>query len=327
MKISYMILSDFHANNYKRNRIDYSAEVYSIANKIHQVMEKEKAYTKGIVNAISCGDLVDISKKSREQYTKVYNQIRYLIKPFDAFYLVFGNHEITYTKDNPVYAFIKDIQNSQLSSLYKKVRTEGLWNEILTPERISMNGTDILLQSWKTFPALTQTHGIVVMHDNLISDNALSNNSLFINKRFEVNTQGVSHIFNGHVHTVVEEWEYGEAKVYNLGSLLRTNVSEVEDEYRTRYIPIIRFDSKGRFDKIILEQFKLHLRNDIVDEESYKKSAEKTRESMQRKKLSEEINSLQMISVFKEENPLDILIETITDKDIINLIQEIRRNI
>lgn len=327
MRTSFLVLPDIHANNYKRNRFDYSAEVYSISDKIHQILEKERTFTQGTVNAISCGDIVDVSKKSREQYTKVYNQIKYLIHPFDSFYLVFGNHEITYSKDNPIYAFMKDIQNLQFTSLYKKVRPEGLWNEVLTPERISMNGTDILLQSWKTIPELTQSHGIVVMHDDLVSDAALKRNSLFLKGRYDISTTNITHVFCGHVHTVVEEWEYGGAKVYNLGSLLRTSVSEVEDEYRTRYIPIIRFDEEGRFSEIVLEQFKLHRRSDVVDEVAYAKSREKTRESMQRKKLTEEINSLQVISMLGEDNPLDAVLEAVSDEAVKNLIQEIRRSV
>jgi len=327
LRTSFLVLTDFHANNYKRNRYDYSAEVYSVADKIHQIAEKERNFTRGKVNAISAGDIVDKSKKSREQYTKVYNQIRYLINPFDLFYLVFGNHEITYSKDNPIYAFMKDIQNKQFTSLYKKVRPEGLWNEVLTPERISMNGTDILLQSWKTSPELEQPHGILIMHDDLVSDTALAQNSMFIKERYHVQTQGISHIFSGHVHSVVEEWEYRGAQVYNLGSLLRTSVTEVEDEYRTRYIPIIRFDEQGRFEEIVLEQFKLHLRGDVVDEEAYQKSREKTRESMQKRKLTEEINSLQVISVLGDENPLDVILENVSDEAVKNLVQDIRRRI
>lgn len=327
MRTSFLVITDFHANNYKRNRYDYSAEVYSIANKIHQIAEKERIFTQGKVNAISVGDIGDKSKKSREQYTKVYNQIKYLIKPFDNFYLVFGNHEVTYSKDNPIYAFMKDIQNKQFTSLYKKVRPEGLWNEVLTPERISMNGTDILLQSWKTQPELTQPHGIIIMHDDLISDRAMAQNSMFIKERYDVSTHGITHIFSGHVHSVVEEWEYQGTKVYNLGSLLRTSVAEIEDDYRTRYIPILRFDEEGRFSEVILEQFKLHLRADVVDEVAYQKSREKTRESMQRKKLTEEINSLQVISMLGEDNPLDVVLETVSDEAVKNLIQDIRRNI
>jgi len=327
MKTSFLILADFHANNYKRNRYDYSAEVYSVADKIHQIAEKERVFTKGEVNAISAGDIVDKSKKSREQYTKVYNQIKYLIKPFDKFYLVFGNHEMTYSRDNPIYAFMKDIQNKQFISLNKKVRPEGLWNEVLTPERISMNGTDILLQSWKTHPELTQSHGIIVMHDDLVSDSAITQNAMFIKERYDVSTQGITHIFSGHVHTVVEEWYYKGAKVYNLGSLLRTNVNEVEDDYRTRYIPILRFDGDGHFSEVVLEQFKLHSRENVVDEIAYQKSHEKTRESMQRKKLTEEINSLQVISLLKEDNPLDIVLETVSDVAVKNLINDIRRSL
>jgi len=327
MRTSFLVLADFHANNYKRNRYDYSAEVYSVADKIHQIAEKERNFTQGEVNAISTGDIVDHSKKSREQYTKVYNQLRYLIKPFDKFYLTFGNHEVTYSKDNPIYAFMTDIQNEPFASLYKKVRPEGLWNEVLTPERISMNGTDILLYSWKTSPKLIQPHGIIVMHDDLISDNALAQNAMFVKGRYNVATQGITHIFSGHVHTVVEEWDYRGAKVYNLGSLLRTSVSEVEDDYRTRYIPILRFDEEGCFSEVVLEQFKLHQRKDIVDEVAYQKSREKTRESMQRKKLTEEINSLQVISMFGDDNPLDIVMETVTDEAVRNLIQDIRRSL
>jgi len=327
MRTSFLVIADFHANNYKRNRYDYSAEVYSVADKIHQIAEKERDFTQGIVNAISAGDIVDKSKKSREQYTKVYNQVKYLIRPFDNFYLVFGNHEVTYSKDNPIYAFMKDIQNKQFSTLYKKVHPEGLWNEVLTPEKISMNGTDILLQSWKTHPELTQPHGIIVMHDDLVSDGALVQNSLFIKDRYNVQTQGTTHIFSGHVHSVVEEWEYQGARVYNLGSLLRTSVTEVEDEYRTRYIPIIRFDEDGCFEEVVLEQFKLHLRSDVVDEDAYQKSREKTRESMQKKKLTEDINSLQVISMLSDTNPLDMVLETVSDEAVKYLIQAIRRSI
>lgn len=327
MRTSFLIIADYHANNYKRNRFDYSAEVYSMADKIHQILKKERDHTNGIVNAISCGDLVDISKKSREQYTKVYNQIKYLIHPFDSFFLVFGNHEVTYAKDNPVYAFMKDIQNIEFTSLHKKVFPEGLWNEILTPEKISMNGLDILLKSWKTSPKLTQEKGIIVMHDQLLSDTALKTTSLYIKDRCSLDTTNINCIFTGHIHTVVEEWEYNGVKVYNLGSLLRTSVAEIEDTTRSRYIPIIRFDDKGVFEEIVLEKFSLHLRADIVDEEAFSKSQEKNRESLLRKKLTEEINSLQVISILTDINPLDLVMETIADEKVKHLIQEIRRNI
>ena len=271
-----MILPDLHLNNKKNHRYRYDLECYSVIDKIHYFVEQEREHCDKLY-AISLGDLVDGSKSSRREYTMVQQQLKLLIEPFDKFYLTIGNHEISYSTNNPIYSFIKLIENEEIIVRYPHLVPESSVNQIFTPKYIELENLEIVLGVWKIIPKpKTNKPAILMWHGNYLSKSGIDKIKIF--KQFEFVQDFIdfcdwTHVFIGHEHTVVDKYNIGSTIVYNLGSLLRTGCDQVIDQESLRIIPILR-TLNGNFDSIIYKEFKLHERNQIVDEISYRKSQE-----------------------------------------------------
>lgn len=320
MSSAYLILTDMHLNVTKENRIDYGSECLSIIDKIYSIAKTYRDEGYNHVYGISIGDLVDKSFPERRKYTKTQQMLKLLLNCFDDFFLCFGNHELTYYKDNPIYSFMKSINNSEIRRLYPQLTCESLCNdEIKTPNNLIFNNSEIVFQGYGTSNVFTTDKEIkiLLMHEFLLSDNGLRKFNQLSNVNitpYDINDNKISHIFCGHAHVVIEDWSIGTTKIHNLGSLLRTKHNEIFDYDRTRYIPALIVDSNNDITEIQYNNFKLHKRNIILNEDSIITQNEGKSEIIERKEL-QNISKMPDLNV---DDPLEVTQKIIYDQLDIN---------
>jgi len=326
---AYILLQDLHLALKKANRFNYSEECYAVLNFIHTLADKYRNLQCNKVSGISLGDLSDRGYNTRKEYSGVTQMIKWLIKAFDDFYLNFGNHEITYCKDNPVYHFIRDIQNKAIRTAHSKIVCESKINEILTPERLEFEDFEILFQGWNTYltPNLKK-QSFLLLHQTMLTQASLSAvraELQYEEHNYNQDFTGIQKVYAGHSHTVIERWHINDTEIINLGSLLRTNVNEVSDLNLRRHIPVILVED-GYLSKIIYEPLDLHKRALIIDEDSLKRGQEANREYAFQHKVKERA----LAPSLELGNPIDNLTSRIKsqgDDNLMTLFEELRRKV
>lgn len=272
MSEGYFILPDFHLNIHKENRFSYAEEAFSVCVWLGETVDKYRDRGIDKLYGISVGDLVDIGHSKRANYVAVQQLIKIVLRMFDDLFLNFGNHEITFYKDNPLFSFIRDIQHPHIISKFGHLKCESSFNEIKTPERIILNDTEIVFRGWGTESVkITDKRGILILHTPLLSSEGAR--ELYATNQYEevitsLDSSGYEDIYCGHIHTVIDTWDYHGATVHNLGSLLRTSVQQIDDFNRRRVVPVLIFDDNRNLIEKNEEILMLHERSLIVDEES-----------------------------------------------------------
>src|SRR5690606_4256580 len=97
------------------------------------------------------------------------------------------------------------------------------------------------------------------------------------------------YIFCGDQHMAYEQWYLGKTKVYNLSTLGRTNINEIDDSFRERMIPVI-ISENNKFKEVVDEPIVLHKRSTIVDESLVEVNREKYLHTKDRKELRESLS-------------------------------------
>lgn len=255
----YLIITDIHATyKNKRNRINYIGEINYIFNKIQEVILKySNDYN---INLIFLGDIMDISFKDQDKAILYNNVMIQLDSMVDKIYSVVGNHEITYYLDNPFWTLMNKIDAPSVTSkLNKSWKPRGLLQIINVVDYLA-DGNVLFhfnhhIRDTISYP-VQGMYNIGLFHKDIIAKSII--NSMKINKDmdiFENNPiyledsnsilSGYDYCFFGHMHKIFGTWDYiddvtGEKTILSyLGSLGRSNHSEVNDKFLTRNIPAV----------------------------------------------------------------------------------------
>lgn len=284
-KNAYLIITDVHATyKNKRNRINYLSEVDFVFNKIEELIEKY-SYDYN-VNLIFLGDIIDVSFKSQDKAILYNNTMIRLDSMVDKIYSVVGNHEITYYIDNPFWTLMNKIDAPSVTSkLNKSWKPKGLMQIINVVDTLA-DGNVLFhfnhnIRDGVSAP-IEGKYNIGLFHKDIISKSII--NSMELNKDmdiFEVNPtyiednsyilHGYKYCFFGHMHKVFGKWDYidditGEETILQyLGSLGRSNHSEVNDNFLTRSIPAV-IVTDGEFERVEDNFFDLPPRGECVNE-------------------------------------------------------------
>jgi hypothetical protein len=277
---------------------------------------------------ILMGDVIDRGYRNSDDYLTAQQQLKYLMYVFDGTYVNFGNHEITYARNNPIYSFIRDIQNERSRLRYNKVVCKSSINDILTPERLTFEDFEIVFQGWDTYQEPDPTRRtFLLMHQTFLSRAGLSSVRAELQweeNNFNINLEGVEKVYCGHAHTVIERWHQGDTEIVNLGSLLRTDVKEITDLNRMRHIPVIAVVN-NKFHKEFFLNFELHKREDIVDEKALEKSQKLYREAAFQKKVKTRALAPSLV-IDRPMESLKSKIEAEGNSNLLTLYERIRRD-
>lgn len=267
--IIYIVLTDLHLYTKLNARYDYFSEMEAILDQIVHLVNGVREPEYKIV-VIFAGDVVHRSLPYTKDYMKVHNQIARFLKHFDESYINFGNHEITYQANNPVLSFISKINHPTFKAIRKS--SLGDLDLIKAVDRISHEDFNIDFYHYGSQGIMPDTskETYAIAHGTILNQDE---------ERFVKEAGGYVHgydilqvqpnvIFTGHEHTIVSTKmiNNGRTEVINMGSLGRTSVTEVRDDFNKRLIPVIKV-TDNKFDNRSNLVIELHPRASIVDEE------------------------------------------------------------
>lgn len=305
---AWFVLTDMHFFHSLANRYDYFGENKAIVDRIGKMVlnYKDEGYK---THAIIGGDLAHRGSANDQLNDYAVQLIKYLLSFFDEKYLNMGNHEFSYFKNNPVFKFIKEIQDDRILKKYPHVRGTSLVEEIKVVPSLEFKDFEIIFCPYGFFPIRGDREtSLLIMHDKLLSDSMHTKLGTLAKgykvMRTVIPEDAFDYIFCGDQHMAYEQWYLGKTKVYNLSTLGRTNVNEIDDSFRERIIPVI-LSENGNFKEVVDEPIVLHKRSAIVDESKLDVSREKYQGTKDRKEMRESLG------ISRTKNPIEALLEDI----------------
>ncbi|MFF2798160.1 metallophosphoesterase [Lysinibacillus xylanilyticus] len=308
-KVAHFNIADVHAFHSLANRYDYNAEVLGIIERVGRVVYKYKMQGYKCMSLLN-GDVAHRGSTKDDLNDYATQAIKLLLSYFDENYLNFGNHEFSYFKNNPIFKFINKIEDPRILANYPHLKCSSLVEDLRVVPILEYEDFEIVFTPYGYLPVRgSKPISHLVMHDDLLSDHAYNKLSTempeYKIKRKFVNQNEFDYIYCGHNHMIRETWQYGKTTVYNLSSLGRSNVNEVDDSFRHRIIPVI-LSEDGYFKEVVDEAITLHKREDIVDEAKLEQSRVAYAASKERNEVRESL------TISQTRNPIQALEEDIS---------------
>ena len=313
-------------------RKDYIGEIYSYMNEIMQIINEDK----DIDTVCFVGDIFNRGFNNIEEYFRWIDWFTFLNDVLTSrggkIYSVVGNHELSFSKNNPFWRLVaKEHFNTDASWDNKAVMPKGLKDII--------NVCDVLEYSDKVsiffchYDRTDMCKKQVMSHIEEHSDKCricLSHNYIISNEIMRTLRDGygrdpmthfIEHehigsmglyeqfdmVFNGHMHkaysrfTITRDNDNHKTKLFYLGSIGRTNSDEVNDTDLTRLIPVI--DDMGNLEEHYIQLW--DRQSTLVDDYDDNK-AEKKYDNV---RYNDIVNSIVDVS-----NPVDDLLSSMTDR-------------
>jgi len=307
-KIAHFNIPDVHAYHSLANRYDYNAEIISIIERLGRTVQKYKMQGYTCISLLN-GDVAHRGSTKDTLNDYAFQAIKLLLSYFDENYLNMGNHEFSYYKNNPIFKFIREIEDERIVSSYPHLKCSSLTQDLRVVPILEYEDFEIIFTPYGFRPERGEKEfSHLVMHDDLVSDHAYNKLTTempeYRMKRKFIKPDVYDYIYCGHSHLIRETWAHGTTTVYNLSSLGRSNVNEVNDSFRHRIIPVI-LSEDGYFKEVVEESLTLHKREDVIDEVKLEKSREAYQASKDRKEVRESL------SISRTKDPIEALTEDI----------------
>lgn len=255
-------------------RKDYLTEIESYIGFVQDLIKKDS----GICWVCFVGDIFNKGFKDIEEYlgwVDWFTQLdKLLTQRGGCIYSVVGNHELSYSKNNPFWRLVsKDSFNTVCNWNTKAVSPKGLRDIIHVQDVVEIS--DKLSLFFCHYDGMAECRELVDEHIKMFGDSkqrvCISHNSIIsyvIENTLKMNygrdplTHFISHerieslslfhkfdyVFNGHMHkaysnfTITDTENNKQTKLFYLGSLGRTNSEEINDKDLERMIPCIDVD-------------------------------------------------------------------------------------
>lgn len=293
---AYHIVTDLHdSNKEKENRFDYPGEINDVKEQIVRVgfNSREQGYTPIL---ILLGDVFDNSFQDPDSATIANNFWILAKRLFKEIYVVVGNHETTYYKANPFYTLISEIKSAKVRGIVNKVWTpKGLANTFNVVDVVE-DGDVVFHFNHHGTPISRPTNGktnIALYHQDIVCKELIeAMRNQYGTDIFDTGTLEFSHTdlfdgfvynFFGHMHKIYGTWEFVNEKTMAksmlcyLGSLGRPNVTEVDNKFLERNIPVVLVED-GKLVGVLDNKFQLRSRTVCVQEAVVEKNKVKYEE-------------------------------------------------
>lgn len=290
----YHVITDLHDSDKKKNnRIDYSAEIDFVKDKILEICLKYKQM--GFQNyIILLGDVFDRGYSNPDASTLANNFWVALGKKVAGIYTLVGNHELSFYKHNPFFTLLSSTDSPKLDGSVKRLHSpKGVLQVFNVVDKLTDGNTVFHFNHYGTtlsFPEEGKVN-IALYHQDLVCkeilDEMRTNYNADIFEAFRPQDfetlkvfRGIDYNFFGHMHKVYGRWELidNETKqrsvLHYLASLGRPNVTEVNDSFLERDIPSITVED-GIFTGVSSNKFMLMDRAHCVIEQVVEENKEK----------------------------------------------------
>ena len=290
-KRAYLIIPDLHLGNIKSaNRIDYRRELQVAEEALLRTAIKYRKQGYEVV-AMLLGDVFHGSYSDVTTALLDKDFLDLWKKKVGPLYTVVGNHELSYYKANPFYTAIATIESERLQRITNKVWTPlGTTNTLEVVDRVTDGEVTFYFNHYGT--GIQQPGdgiNIGLFHQDILDPeikSAVSREGSRIDyvKTTAIERSGIldgyQYCYFGHLHTVYGVWKAKDTFLVYLGSLGRTNETEVRDDFLERNIPAVLVDDgvfKGIEDNFIMLLPRAEcIREDVVNNmrEDYQQTKE-----------------------------------------------------
>lgn len=318
----YMIIPDLHY--WYKNiscRKDYLGEIDEALNNIFMIIASDET----INNVILAGDIYhrgfnDLD--SSRAIKRYWSELKHMLNSRGGeLYAVIGNHEFSFSKNNPFWL--------QDDVIFK------------TPEDIFDNGVHFYLESYHSKKSIREFRdkvdaNICITHNEVLPPEMAefvrreSGRRVFTsNKCTSFSRYNVDALFVGHMHQVVDTFMVNDEgrnfEVQYLGSIGRTSVEEISNDFRQRNLPVVEvgIDKDGNEGKglFTVTQMLLELRE--YHETVISEQVEKSRKVREKQKEMRELKLQKVTDDPIEEFKREVNSSTISD--IVDCAYESRR--
>lgn len=270
MKRAYLLVTDLHYAESKANRKDYYSEVLQILQEVIGISLKyrDKGYSPQL---IFMGDVNDTSIANPEEAMRCTDVLRFFVAQFDSAYSVVGNHEETYTENNPFWFLVSEIADEALMYLPKALQPKSVYPCITIPD-VVIDGEVTFHFNHYGIPAkvpVAKGVNIGLFHQNVGSSDICQMWGTFDNVEDAAYIQAYNYCFFGHMHMAYGKYElneHGTCVGEWLGSCGRANILEVENAPLEVNIPAILVED-GVFNSIEDNYIKRPTAQECVDYE------------------------------------------------------------
>lgn len=290
MKRDYIIVPEPHIfDKNLANRIDYQKEVRDILGGTLIDLIKQRKEVSDQVFVVFAGDIFHNGISDSDTLLYWYNYFINLRGICTDIFSVVGNHEISYLKKNLFWKLVSEVESPYINAYKKKpLVAGGEFPVIRIVDELVDGNVSIHMGHYERYPLATNKTNILVTHNNLISAEIAE---LLLTKYGRdqsmqyIQTRGSSvlneasqfdYVFIGHLHRAYSKFESkknnGEVSVWRyLGSIGRTNTTEVNDSDLERVLPVVSTYC-GELVEVTEYKFNLSGRSESVNEIAVDKS-------------------------------------------------------
>ena len=272
---SFIIITDAHLwTRDRKSSIDYRRECFHFFYQIEDIIDEELEKGRNVY-LIFLGDVFHRSYKYLDEAMQDVDYFHYLNTKVHGIFSVVGNHEMTYSKNNPFW-FLKNKIESKYLRVYTKLEPKGINNIIMTPDYIVCGNLCFQLNHYSlSVRPCTSDNEYVLSHNTITTSSIMNNhpevwNAGYIDFEEERTFEGFKRVYLGHQHELYGTYVYknvkgGETIVRNLGSLGRPSSKEIRNDFLKRAIPVIH-TMNGNVDSVTEVEIELLAREECVNE-------------------------------------------------------------
>lgn len=273
----YLVITDLHFGNFvASSRTDYRKEVTFVKRKLLEIAIKYKRQGYN-VKALLLGDIFHSGYRDVTEALTDSNFIEMWKYSIGDVYSVIGNHELTYYRANPFYTMISSMNSKRLQSITNKVwQPLGMSNTISVIDELKDGNVTFLFNHYGTgVQSAEAINGVKIglfhqeLVDNQIVEEMKRSGAKYFGKPMALEDSGTfdgyDYCFFGHLHTIYGIWKSNGTYLYYLGSLGRTNETEVSNNFLERNVPAILIED-GLFAGVQDNLFELMAREDCISE-------------------------------------------------------------
>lgn len=259
-KNAYLVIPDLHLGNMiTKNRINYRKEMIQVEVELMKIAARylQNGYH---VIALFLGDIFHNSYKDVTEALLDKDFITNWRFKIGEIYSVMGNHEFTYYKANPFYTLVHEIEADSVKLITNKVWLPlGATNVIRVVDTLIDGEVSFQFNHFGT--GVHQSNNKVnigLFHQELVDPQIRAEVESKLGKTVYSRTIDLDnsniltqydYCFFGHMHLLYGVWKSGNTYLCYLGSLGRTNETEVRDDFLERNIPVVLVDD-GVFNRI-----------------------------------------------------------------------------
>lgn len=280
---AYHIIADSHFDyKGKDNRIDYLKEIDFIKNKIVErvVHTNSLGYDSYV---LFLGDVYNHGFKDVESAMAEVDFMAFLENITKGKFSVIGNHELHFPKGNPFWSLLSEIPSGMTNLPTNKLRLKGAAGLLKITDRLIDGNVVFNFNHYGSgiLKPIPDKINVGLFHQDIVCSPAINGAKSKGLNPYEtpaimLDTDdvlvGYHHSYFGHFHKYYGKWNIDNGRtIHYLGSLVRTNVTEVNNNYLERTIPCVIVED-GNLVDIVDHKFNLPneqecLKFDVIEKE------------------------------------------------------------